>query len=170
MKKLIAMLLVLTMVLSFAACAKKDAGMSHADYVAAANDTEVVVETYVQAHQSWWDNKATVYTQDADGACRAGPDAVLLKLSCERRESAAYRAVCGGGAQPGRGCFISFARRDLSCAVCGGACKYIRADGLVACRADGGGAFSALRALSFIPRKEKRKNSFAGGIKRGIIF
>ena len=34
MKKLIAMLLVLTMVLSFAACAKKDAGMSHADYVA----------------------------------------------------------------------------------------------------------------------------------------
>ena len=59
---------------------------------------------------------------------------------------------------------------DLSCAVCGGACKYIRADGLVACRADGGGAFSALRALSFIPRKEKRKNSFAGGIKRGIIF
>lgn len=106
----------------------------------------------------------------ADGACRAGPDAVLLKLSCERRESAAYRAVCGGGAQPGRGCFISFARRDLSCAMCGGACKYIRADGLVACRADGGGAFSALRALSFIPRKEKRKNSFAGGIKRGIIF
>ena len=106
----------------------------------------------------------------ADGACRAGTDAVLLKLSCERRESAAYRAVCGGGAQPGRGCFISFARRDLSCAVCGGACKYIRADGLVACRADGGGAFSALRALSFIPRKEKRKNSFAGGVKRGIIF
>ena len=41
MKKLIAMLLVLTMVLSFAACAKKDAGMSHADYMAAANDTEV---------------------------------------------------------------------------------------------------------------------------------
>ena len=106
----------------------------------------------------------------ADGACRAGPDAVLLKLSCERRESAAYRAVCGGGAQPERGCFISFARRDLSCAVCGGACKYIRADGLVACRADGGGAFSALRALSFIPRKEKRKNSFAGGVKGGIIF
>ena len=38
MKKLIAMLLVLTMVLPFAACAKKDAGMSHADYVAAANN------------------------------------------------------------------------------------------------------------------------------------
>ena len=34
MKKLIAMLLVLAMVLSFAGCAKKDAGMSHADYVA----------------------------------------------------------------------------------------------------------------------------------------
>ena len=101
MKKLIAMLLVLTMVLSFAGCAKKDTvtptvaavaittaaadptpaaeteasdpapvvtAMSHADYMAAANDTEVVVETYVQAHQSWWDNKVTVYCQSPDGA------------------------------------------------------------------------------------------------------
>ena len=76
MKKLIAMLLVLTMVLSFAACAKKDAGMSHADYVAADNETEVVVETYVQAHQSWWDNKVTVYCQSPDGAY------FLYELAC----------------------------------------------------------------------------------------
>jgi hypothetical protein len=42
--------------------------MTYAEYVAADLDTEVVVETYVQAKQSWWDDKATVYTQDEDGA------------------------------------------------------------------------------------------------------
>lgn len=46
--------------------------MSYADYVAADLDTEVVVETYVQAKQSWWEEdgqgKATFYTQDEDGA------------------------------------------------------------------------------------------------------
>lgn len=82
MKKLIAMLLVLTMVLSFAACAKKDAGMSHADYVAADNETEVVVETYVQAHQSWWDNKVTVYCQSPDGAY------FLYELACSEEDAA----------------------------------------------------------------------------------
>ena len=36
--------------------------------MAADLDSEVVIETYVQAKQSWWDNQATVYTQDKDGA------------------------------------------------------------------------------------------------------
>ena len=113
MKKLIAMLLVLTMVLSFAACAKQDTvtptvaavttaaadptpaaeteasdptpvvtAMSHADYVAADNETEVVVETYVQAHQSWWDNKVTVYCQSPDGAY------FLYELACSEEDAA----------------------------------------------------------------------------------
>ncbi len=42
--------------------------MTYAEYAAADLDTEVVIETYVQAKQSWWDDKATVYTQDEDGA------------------------------------------------------------------------------------------------------
>ena len=42
--------------------------MSYADFSAAAVDDPVCVETYVQAKQSWWDDKATVYTQDEDGA------------------------------------------------------------------------------------------------------
>jgi hypothetical protein len=42
--------------------------MSYADFVAADLDTEVVVETYVQAKQSWWEDKATIYTQNEDGA------------------------------------------------------------------------------------------------------
>ena len=48
--------------------AEKKAVMSHADYIAAELDSEVTVETYVQAKQSWWDNKATIYTQAEDGA------------------------------------------------------------------------------------------------------
>lgn len=42
--------------------------MSYAEFTAAAVDDPVCVETYVQAKQSWWDGKATVYTQDEDGA------------------------------------------------------------------------------------------------------
>lgn len=45
-----------------------DGVMTYAEYIAADLDTEVVVETYVQAKQSWWEDKATVYTQDEDGA------------------------------------------------------------------------------------------------------
>lgn len=47
---------------------KSEGVMTYEEYLAADLDTEVVVETYVQAKQSWWDNKATVYTQDKDGA------------------------------------------------------------------------------------------------------
>ena len=42
--------------------------MSYAEYMAADLDTQVVVEAYVQAKQSWWENQATVYAQDQDGA------------------------------------------------------------------------------------------------------
>lgn len=76
MKKILALLLSLTLMIGFAAsCSKKDDAdvksegvMTYAEYDAAAVDSEVVVETYVQAKQSWWEDKATVYTQDKDGA------------------------------------------------------------------------------------------------------
>ena len=42
--------------------------MTYTEYASADIDTPVCVETYVQAHQSWWDGKLTVYTQDQDGA------------------------------------------------------------------------------------------------------
>ncbi len=47
---------------------KSEGVMTYEEYVAADVDTEVVVETYVQAKQSWWEDQATVYTQDEDGA------------------------------------------------------------------------------------------------------
>ena len=42
--------------------------MNHAEFAAAEKDTPVIVETYVQAKQSWWQDKATIYTQAKDGA------------------------------------------------------------------------------------------------------
>ena len=42
--------------------------ISYEEYMAAAVDEKVTIETYVQAKQSWWEDKATLYTQDQDGA------------------------------------------------------------------------------------------------------
>ncbi len=42
--------------------------MSYEEYMAADVDSQVTVEAYVQAKQSWWEDKATVYAQDEDGA------------------------------------------------------------------------------------------------------
>ena len=47
---------------------KSEGVMTYAEYMDAAIDDEVVIETYVQAKQSWWEDKATLYTQDRDGA------------------------------------------------------------------------------------------------------
>ena len=75
MKKLTALLLSLVLALSVVACGgadkadvKSEGVMTHAEYMAAALESEVVIEAYVQAKQSWWDNTATVYLQDKEGA------------------------------------------------------------------------------------------------------
>lgn len=47
---------------------KSEGVMTYAEYAEAAIDDEVVIEAFVQAKQSWWDDKATVYLQDPDGA------------------------------------------------------------------------------------------------------
>ena len=47
---------------------KAEGVMTFEEYQAADLDTEVTVETYVQAKQSWWEDTATLYTQDEDGA------------------------------------------------------------------------------------------------------
>ena len=100
MKKIIAMLLALVMVLSMAACAGSEpveeteapveqteapveeteapveeteapvdevVVMTHEEFVAAELDTEVVIETYVQAIESWWDGACHIYAHSEDG-------------------------------------------------------------------------------------------------------
>ncbi len=114
MKKLIAMLLALVMVLALAACAPAeqtsgettdpapatgpvtdeetepaddetepadDGIMTYEEYAAAELDTEVTVECYVQAHQSWWEDKITVYAQDKTGAY------FLYELACSEEDA-----------------------------------------------------------------------------------
>lgn len=78
MKKVMSLFLVLALALVCVGCGSKEEGgdadvksegvMTYAEYAAAELQTEVVVETYVQAKQAWWEDKATVYTQDKDGA------------------------------------------------------------------------------------------------------
>ena len=60
----------------------EQAVMSYAEYVAAAVDDPVVIEAYVQANQSWWDGKLTVYTQDKDGAY------FLYNMACASQDDA----------------------------------------------------------------------------------
>ena len=96
MKKFIVMLLALAMVLSITACKKEEKQpekkeeviteapttqapvqedktgksegvMTFAEYAAAPIDSQVTIETYVQAKQSWWEDKGTFYTQDEEG-------------------------------------------------------------------------------------------------------
>lgn len=56
--------------------------MTHAEYIAAPVDSPVCIETYVQAHQSWWDNKVTVYAQSEDGAY------FLYNMECSEEDAA----------------------------------------------------------------------------------
>lgn len=113
MKKIIAVMLVLTMVAAFAACAdtnetskpvssvaessvavessaaesSEDSSavesgvMTYAEYIAAEVGTNVVVETYVQANQSWWDNTITLYCQSEEGGV------FVYNLACSEEES-----------------------------------------------------------------------------------
>ena len=56
--------------------------MTYAEYVAAELESEVVIDAYVQGKRSWWDNKATVYTQDEDGAY------FLYEMACSEEDYA----------------------------------------------------------------------------------
>ncbi len=100
MKKLIALLLAMVMVLALAACTTDvpapsseptdasdptDASatvMTHAEFVAAPLDSEVIIETYVQNTESWWDDKTQVYAQSPDGGY------YIYDLACTQDEAA----------------------------------------------------------------------------------
>lgn len=56
--------------------------MTYDEYAAAALESAVVIEAYVQATQSWWDNKITVYAQDENGGY------FIYNLTCSEEDSA----------------------------------------------------------------------------------
>ena len=98
MKKITSLLLVIIMAISVFALTgcpnnppqppapglndKSEGVMTWAEYDAAAMDAPVVIEAYVQGHQSWWDNKVTVYLQDLDGGYFA------YELACSEEDAA----------------------------------------------------------------------------------
>ena len=110
MKKILVLILALTLAFALISCEKEEAPIdntpvnegtttpevpeedeqetvefapvTYAEFVAAELDTPVSVETYVQAKQSWWDNKATVYTQNEEGAY------FLYEMACSEEDYA----------------------------------------------------------------------------------
>ena len=84
MKKLIALLLALTVLFAIAGCEKKPAAMSYEEYTAAAMDSEVIVEAYVAAIESWWDGKIQVYALCEEGGY------YIYDLACTEEEAAKF--------------------------------------------------------------------------------
>ncbi len=108
MKKLIALLLAMVMILGLAACGaaqeEKEPSneantneetsntdntdevtvMTYAEYDAAELEAAVVVETYIQAYEAWWDGEIDLYCQDEDGAY------YVYGVKCTEEEAAAF--------------------------------------------------------------------------------
>lgn len=88
MKRITALLLVFVMLLGLAACGsedpnKKSAGvMSYKEYMDAAVDSEVTIECYVMATQSWWQDTINVYAQDGTGGY------FIYNLACSEADAA----------------------------------------------------------------------------------
>ncbi len=94
MKKVLGIVLTLALAMGLVACgsgsksasndvnAKSEGVMTYAEYAAAALDSEVTIEAYVQATQSWWDNKITVYAADGDGAY------FMYNMACSEEDAA----------------------------------------------------------------------------------
>ena len=126
MKKIVAMLLALMMLGCVAVAeeapaveAKSEGVMTYAEYAAAAIDAEVVIECYVQATQSWWDNKITVYAADQEGAY------FLYDLACSQEDAAklvpgakikvtGYKAEWGGEVEVDSGATFEFVEGGIN--------------------------------------------------------
>ncbi len=88
MKKIITIVLVFAMLLGLAACGaedpnKKSAGvMTYQQYMDAPMDSEVTIECYVMATQSWWQDTINVYAQDGSGGY------FIYNLACSEADAA----------------------------------------------------------------------------------
>ena len=86
MKKILALVLALVLCASFA-LAEEEATevelMTYEDYKLAEIDAPVKIETYVQATQSWWDNKITIYAQ-----CGEEGGLFIYNAACSEEDAA----------------------------------------------------------------------------------
>lgn len=105
MKRIIVLLMAVVMVLGLVSCANTnttskpatseptdvsndvsvawpETPMTYQEYADAPIDAPVYVETYVQANQSWWENKITLYCQSQEGAI------FVYELACSEEDAA----------------------------------------------------------------------------------
>ena len=92
MKRIIALLLALILATFCVACnapanngnddPKSEGVMTYAEYIAAELDDAVVIEAYVQATQSWYNDAIIVYAQDRDGAY------LIYNMACSEANAA----------------------------------------------------------------------------------
>lgn len=119
MKKFLAALLTLVLALTgvVSAMAEDVKVMTYEEYAAAELDAEVVIECYVQAHQSWWDNKVTVYAADENGAY------FLYEMVCSEEDAAklvpgakirvtGYKTEWSGEVEVASGCTFEFVEAE----------------------------------------------------------
>jgi len=95
MKRIVLVVLAAVLALSCFACGKKDETadinaksegvMTYAEYEAAALESKVTIEAYIQATQAWWEKDGqgviTAYAQDKDGAY------FLYEMACSEEDS-----------------------------------------------------------------------------------
>ena len=121
MKKILSLVLVLALMMCvLPVLAEEEAEiplMTYDEYAAAQTDDPVYVETYVQATQSWWDNKITVYGQSADGAI------FIYNMACSEEDAAklvpgtkiavkGYKAEWAGEIEIAEGATFEFVEAD----------------------------------------------------------
>ena len=90
MKRVLALVLALAAVFALASCGagekeeapEENVVMTYTEFAAAEIGADVVVEAYVQDKQSWWEDRATVSLQDADGGYFA------FEMTCSREDYA----------------------------------------------------------------------------------
>ena len=126
MKKITSLILVIVLALSafaLTSCqdvdAKSEGVMTWEEYNAAALDAPVVVEAYVQATQSWWNNKITVYLQDKTGGYFA------YEMVCSEEDAAklvpgtkiritGYKTEWAGEVEIAAGCTFEFVNDGIT--------------------------------------------------------
>ena len=128
MKKFLALLLALVLVIALVACNDSEETeettdeedpfenmevMSYEEYIAAELDSPVIIEAYVQATQSWWNNQIVAYLQDEDGGYLAynmvcsEEDAAKLVPGVKIRVEG-YKTEWSGEVEIAEGCTFTF--------------------------------------------------------------
>ncbi|MBQ0041856.1 MAG: hypothetical protein KBS85_00860 [Lachnospiraceae bacterium] len=84
--------------------------MTHAEFDAAEMDSPVVIETYVQATQSWWQDAIKVYAQSEDGAyfiydMACAEDQAALLVPGTKIRVTGYKTEWSGEVEIGDGTF-----------------------------------------------------------------